>query len=694
MSDPVVAAPQIDPTRPDVAARSVVPARIVVPARMRTVSLWGCAAFALASLPERLFDPRWLLVFIAPAILLHVLIATTRVRSLAAFAIALATFACGFAAALAWAAPLTRVTALGCTLIPPLAFLAARRRGSDVSRALFMAFCVFLVGAILGRPTALHGVAFLSLGIATLYFDGVASRTGGRLAWHSPLGGFATHSRRVLSLLALGIIAASACFQILRLLPSPPIDAPERRERSEGTAESAFVGLSSTFDFERSANGLLDLRADEILRVQPVDTAVVAADLYLRYAHFDVSGLDRWRTRRERLARFEGDHAVIRPALPATARREIRITLVEPPDERLFVAPGTFAIAGLDGIRGDPRRDSFRLETAPLPGTTYTVGYQDFRARAQSAMTEPAHDGLTALARELGPWIPKFVAILRDAAVEREIDPLRMARAIAGVLAHRCRYSLAGPVGPHPHSLLNFLDGDRKGFCMHFASATAICLRLAGVPCRIGVGLHGGRALRSDPRTRSFGSRDAHAWVEIPFEGYGWVVFDPTPAAEMLAARERAAGDEIDFAAGDADESVDGDTVLSAIDLLSRPLQHPIAWLVIVGLLLAAAWHGRTGPSRAEVRRLPRETLSARRQLDALLAELRRCGLARPFGTTLERFAAQIDADGLDRRTVQVAFDAYQEVRFGGQPYDEPRQRRLEDAVAEARRCAAAISAR
>jgi protein-glutamine gamma-glutamyltransferase len=83
------------------------------------------------------------------------------------------------------------------------------------------------------------------------------------------------------------------------------------------------------------------------------------------------------------------------------------------------------------------------------------------------------------------------------------------------------------PAGPFP--LVDFLLGDHAGNCQHFASAAALLLRLAGVPARVVIGFAtgvpeaGGRFTVRDV--------DAHAWIEVCFQGYGWVAFNPTPAA-------------------------------------------------------------------------------------------------------------------------------------------------------------------
>jgi transglutaminase-like putative cysteine protease len=66
----------------------------------------------------------------------------------------------------------------------------------------------------------------------------------------------------------------------------------------------------------------------------------------------------------------------------------------------------------------------------------------------------------------------------------------------------------------------------RKGFCQYYASTAAVLLREDGVPTRFVQGfLPGERAADGTEIVRNSG---AHAWVEVYFPGYGWVMFDPT----------------------------------------------------------------------------------------------------------------------------------------------------------------------
>ena len=84
----------------------------------------------------------------------------------------------------------------------------------------------------------------------------------------------------------------------------------------------------------------------------------------------------------------------------------------------------------------------------------------------------------------------------------------------------------AGATAP----LVDFVTRTHAGYCQHFAGAAALMLRYLGVPARVAVGFSSGTY---DARHGVWNvtDHDAHAWVEAWFRGYGWLPFDPTPAA-------------------------------------------------------------------------------------------------------------------------------------------------------------------
>jgi transglutaminase-like putative cysteine protease len=74
--------------------------------------------------------------------------------------------------------------------------------------------------------------------------------------------------------------------------------------------------------------------------------------------------------------------------------------------------------------------------------------------------------------------------------------------------------------------LLDPIRGHR-GYCEQFAASMAVMARALGIPARVAVGFGTGAPIAPDEYEVT--SREAHAWVEILFPGYGWLPFEPTP---------------------------------------------------------------------------------------------------------------------------------------------------------------------
>src|SRR5260370_41074974 len=75
----------------------------------------------------------------------------------------------------------------------------------------------------------------------------------------------------------------------------------------------------------------------------------------------------------------------------------------------------------------------------------------------------------------------------------------------------------------------DFLFGDRNGYCVHIAQASALLYRLAGVPSRVGEGYLVEARRRGHGSTLMIRDRDSHAWPEIYIHGARWIVFDIIP---------------------------------------------------------------------------------------------------------------------------------------------------------------------
>jgi transglutaminase-like putative cysteine protease len=89
-------------------------------------------------------------------------------------------------------------------------------------------------------------------------------------------------------------------------------------------------------------------------------------------------------------------------------------------------------------------------------------------------------------------------------------------------------YDESPPARPYP--IASFLFDTKAGYCQQFSGVMALMLRMGGIPARVASGFSPG-TYNSDRKDWVVRDTDAHSWVEAYFRPYGWITFDPTPAA-------------------------------------------------------------------------------------------------------------------------------------------------------------------
>ena len=104
--------------------------------------------------------------------------------------------------------------------------------------------------------------------------------------------------------------------------------------------------------------------------------------------------------------------------------------------------------------------------------------------------------------------------------------------ALESHLANNYGYTKVGE-GEPADPISNFLFERKEGHCEYYASAMVLMLRALGVPARPANGFLGATYNEfGDYYTVTEGR--AHSWVEVYFNQWGWITFDPTPAVESL----------------------------------------------------------------------------------------------------------------------------------------------------------------
>jgi TgpA N-terminal domain/Transglutaminase-like superfamily/Domain of unknown function (DUF4129) len=166
----------------------------------------------------------------------------------------------------------------------------------------------------------------------------------------------------------------------------------------------------------------------------------------------------------------------------------------------------------------------------PDQGATYTIqsvyptpsALQLATASVGSALQYPDETKLP------GP-IPQAITDLAERWTRNDTTAFDSAMSIQRHLTDSAEYSY-DQHARYPSTmqgLADFLTKRRSGFCQQFASAMAVMLRSLGIPARVAMGYGAGHLVADN--TWGVMTTDLHAWVEVPFEGYGWLPFEPTP---------------------------------------------------------------------------------------------------------------------------------------------------------------------
>jgi hypothetical protein len=245
------------------------------------------------------------------------------------------------------------------------------------------------------------------------------------------------------------------------------------------------------------------------------------------------------------MSNLDGEESVSQPVLAplpggeAVRDVEAEISALEHDDRflPLLWAPQQVYVQNPENWRFDP-------STATVFGRDTTTAELTWTVRAEQP--EPSADLLDSVEAlgpgnavwerytelpELDPSVPALVSDL----VKGAETPYQRVRAILEYLSDRDNgfiYSLSTSPGTSDDDLVNFLKL-KAGYCEQYAGAMAVLVRAAQVPARVVLGYTPGEA--QPDGTRLITTDDAHAWVEVFFDGLGWVPFDPTPISSDRA---------------------------------------------------------------------------------------------------------------------------------------------------------------
>lgn len=155
---------------------------------------------------------------------------------------------------------------------------------------------------------------------------------------------------------------------------------------------------------------------------------------------------------------------------------------------------------------------------------------------------------------ELPDTLDSRVYVLASQITAQAQNDYDRAAALCGYLQRSYPYTLKQSIPPEESDFVSwFLLEEKQGYCTAFASAMAVMARCVGLPSRY---IEGYAATPDADGIARVSQNNAHAWVEIYFEGFGWLTFDPTPR-EGENQREPVQSDSSDSDAANAQEPSD-----------------------------------------------------------------------------------------------------------------------------------------
>jgi len=365
----------------------------------------------------------------------------------------------------------------------------------------------------------------------------------------------------------------------------------------------------------------------------------------------------------------------------------------------------------------DPEHPVGRYEATsdiaqPSPGKLRTASY-DYPPEIQlNYLQLPRLDGrVISLAKQI------------TASADNNYDK---AAAVERYLRTSFGYTLQLPRTVPRDPVANFLFERKQGHCEYFASAMAIMLRTLGIPSRVVNGFRTGEFndLSSQYLVRA---SNAHSWVEAYFPGYGWISFDPTPAApaQMHTGWSRSmlyldamasfwrewvinydAGHQYNLSREATRHSLEWfqrtqnwarqhhEALLNAARRAQRTISiSPLAWglggAAIAILLLFAAnlrrlWRGfRNRRLAARPEKSPRAAATI--WYERMTRMLSRKGWTKPPAHTPSEFLTCIQDEGM-RESVAKFTQHYESARFGGSAQDAQRLPELYEEISSVAR--------
>ncbi|MFW5713366.1 MAG: transglutaminaseTgpA domain-containing protein [Brevefilum sp.] len=218
-------------------------------------------------------------------------------------------------------------------------------------------------------------------------------------------------------------------------------------------------------------------------------------------------------------------------------------------------------------VQSLPRSEEDLVALMPEPDLSAGETYQ-----IEAVVDVPSMSELRDSSSDYPAWLDRYLQLpddfspriqaMAERISERKVSAYSKTFDITRYLRINMNYSRTIPPVPLGADPIEwFLFEEKTGFCNYYATAQVLMLRSLGIPARIAVGYTQGEY---DPETETYIVRrlNSHAWPEVYFVDYGWVIFEPTTPEQVVVL---PSGPEEDENAG----------MIGEIPQMNDPMQTP-----------------------------------------------------------------------------------------------------------------------
>lgn len=287
-------------------------------------------------------------------------------------------------------------------------------------------------------------------------------------------------------------------------------------------------------------------RGPNSLRRNPVCEVQMDHAYYLRTTWFDTYSGGSWSSSISRVSAGDSEQeesSVVDLALMSGIKEVPFVIRLKQPLP-LMPIPGSMLTGWTNNLR--PGTKMANGTWAVASGSVNSIFRGNALTHSEGNPTDAIHELPDIYGRTLTTSdIPEEVLSLATQVASTGKNDFEKAELIRQKIADTIVYNLdaaATPEGKDPVAYAMFEQ--KQAYCDVYASAMTLMARAAGIPARFCLGYRPDETERDSNGIYVVLESDLHAWSELYFKDFGWVVFDATDGAASVPGNERGSSND------------------------------------------------------------------------------------------------------------------------------------------------------